>query len=139
MSTKSDAKLYRLRKLDKVVGYMEKSQNGIRYKSKAVSWFMKTIPSYDNIDEWSGMTDKDSRDIFELDIVIVDDGIDRKDPIGVVVYQNSQFGIYFARSRDFIPLCIAQIDLFKSGQLSIIGHLYEHVELSKRLGINHLL
>ena len=65
--------LYRLRVSKKVVGILEKTDLGIRYKSYFRNWWMRGMPKYDELDESIGLKDKLGNEIFELDIIEIYD------------------------------------------------------------------
>lgn len=134
-----DKLLYRLRKLDKVVGFMQKTEQGVRYHFNTSMWWLGSLPEYDGIDEWTGFVDMNDNKIFELDILQIKDDVVKDDNKAVVLWRQQQFGLLFIESQKFMPLSIEEIPLFMNGQLKIVGYLYEDVELSKRLGINYLL
>ncbi|MEN8138135.1 MAG: YopX family protein [Bacteroidota bacterium] len=130
--------LYRLRMSRQIVGILEKTKNGLRYKSRKFLWWMRGMPRYDEIDEGIGYKDRNGRDIFELDILNVKDVVDNKIKKGVVLWNANKFGILFIDSKEFFPFFLAGIRFFKSEDITITGQLYNNIELIDDLGLDNL-
>ncbi|MGB0177263.1 MAG: YopX family protein [Owenweeksia sp.] len=128
---------YRLRKGDKIVGYMRKVSNDMILYSRDSFWWNGKKMNYEEIDEWTGLRDKNGRTVYELDIVkfkIDPDGPDRE---GVILWEENRqaFGVRDIHSELFIPLVMDGIQMFNERQLKVFSYLFLNPELKERLNI----
>jgi len=132
-------KCYRLRKRDRIVGIMIKHKKAFKFKGNEFLWWILGMPKYNFVDEGVGLIDKYGDEIFELDIVEINDGVGEPNKRGIALWNGDCFGFYMIEEREFMPVQIDGISLFTRNELEIVGYLFENKKLSDRLGLNHLL
>lgn len=128
---------YRLRKGIMILGYMRKVYGGALFYSKDQYWWTGREINYEEIDEWTGLTDKNRKPIYEWDIVYYK--IDPSESIreGAILWQkkNKRFGIRDIDEDLFFPLKTEGLDLFNPNDLEVFSHLFLNTELIKKWGL----
>ncbi len=128
---------YRLRKGEKIMGYMRKVSNDMILYSRDSFWWNGRKLSYEEIDEWTGLRDKNGRTIYEWDIVKYKVDPDDADQEGVILWEENRqtFGIRDVHSELFIPLVINGLKMFNERQLKVFSYLFLNPELKEKLNI----
>ncbi len=130
-------KRYRLRKDEKVVGYMRKINENMVFYSKDAFWWTGRKVHYNTIDEWTGLRDKNRIHIYEWDIVKckIDPDADYTD--GVVLWEehSKRFGIKAIKEDVFIPLDMDGIQMFNEREIKVYSYLFINPDLKNRLGV----
>lgn len=128
---------YRLRKQEKIVGYMRKmGHNSLFYSRDQFWWNGQEIP-YDRMDEATGMCDLNNRQIYEMDIVEYSMG-DGRNLQGVVLWSRAQKTFII---RDLhnpalnVPLMVEDLELFEPQDLKFKSFLFINPELMVELGV----
>lgn len=130
-------KRFRLRVGDKIAGYMRKvSDIMVMYSRDSFWWTGKKI-QYDELDEWTGVKDKNNRHIYEWDLVYFKMDPDAEYTIGAVLWEvNSEtFGIKAVQEGGFIPLFVDGVQMFNPGQLEVFSFLFINPDLKEKLGV----
>ena len=101
--------------------------NGLR----TVTYTNEVIP--ETIGQYTGLTDKNGKKIFECDILEFNytgnsKGVEGK---AVVVFENGKFGVKWGWHKEFVAL-----DGFANTTLTVIGNIHDNPELLKELGNN---
>jgi hypothetical protein len=130
-------KRFRLRIGNTVVGYMRKiSGTSVFYSPDAFWWSGRKI-DYNEVDEWTGLKDKNNRYIYEWDILYF-----KLDPYkdytrGVVLWENKSetFGIRALDEEVFIPLKVNGVNMFNSRETQVFSYLFLNKELQNQLGV----
>ncbi len=128
---------FRLRQDDKIVGYMRKlSQSMVLYSSDGF-WWRGHKPSYNLVDEYTGLRDRNNRYIYEWDILYFKIDPDGEYSKGVILWEGRQeiFGIKAIDEGSFIPLFVEGIAMFNSYQLEVFSHLWLNPKLKEYLGV----
>ena len=78
------------------------------------------------VGQFTGLTDKNGKKIFEGDIVLfgyigANRGVDGK---AVVDFNNGKFGVFWGWHKDFVPL-----DGFANTTLEVVGNIHDNPEL----------
>ncbi|MEQ9261635.1 MAG: YopX family protein [Owenweeksia sp.] len=128
---------YRLRKGKKIVGYMRKISDNMILYSRDSFWWNGSKMNYEEIDEWTGLRDKNGRTVYEWDIVYYKLDPDAADREGVILWEENRqtFGIRDIHSELFIPLALDGLAMFNERQLKVFSYLFLNPELKERLGI----
>nr|DAG32016.1 MAG TPA: YopX protein [Bacteriophage sp.] len=84
----------------------------------------KVIP--DTVGQYTGLTDKNGKKIFEGDIVRFDYIGENMGVEGMatVIFQNGQFGVLWGWHKEFVPLTG-----FCNTTIEVIGNIYDNPEL----------
>lgn len=128
---------YRLRKQNQIVGYMRKINEKSFFYSRDAFWWTGRQIAYDEIDEWTGLLDKNRKPLYEWDIVKFKIDPDGDYCDGVVLWEarNQQFVIRQLDNEVFFPIAIAGLQLFNPRQLEVFSYLFINPELKEQLGI----
>ncbi len=128
---------YRLRKGKKIVGYMRKISDNMILYSRDSFWWNGSKMNYEEIDEWTGLRDKNGRTVYEWDIVYYKLDPDAADREGVILWEENRqtFGIRDIHSELFIPLALDGLAMFNERQLKVFSYLFLNPELKEKLGI----
>ena len=132
-------KVYRLRKKNRVVGIMVKHKERFAFKGKEFLWWILGMPKYNFVDEGIGLTDIKGNDIFELDIVEINDSVSEEVRMGIILWNGECFGLFMIEEKEFFPLEIEGLKLFTQKELEVVSYLFEQEELCEDLGLQHLL
>lgn len=129
---------YRLRKNDTVVGYMRKVGKQSYYYSRDGFWWTGAVIKYDEIDEWTGLYDKNKNPVYEWDILHFKIDPDGDYCTGVVLWQANlnRFVIRKADDDLYFPLWLDGIQLFDQRQLEVFTYLFLNPDLKHYLGID---
>lgn len=127
---------YRLRISTQIVGFMRKVNGDMTVYSRDGSWWSGHKINYREVDEWTGIKDKNNTFIYEWDIVRYKLDPDRSYQQGVVLWEDhsKEFGICDVNERSFIPLEIAGVEMFQKNQLEVFSYLFLNPDLQDRLG-----
>lgn len=128
---------YRLRSGKQIVGYMRKVANSMVMYSRDSFWWTGNALEHQEVDEWTGMKDKNGKHIYEWDIVNYKIDPDGDDQRGVVLWeaQRCEFGICDINSNTFIPLSVSGVIMFNPRQVKVFSYLFINPELQKKLGV----
>jgi hypothetical protein len=129
---------YRLRKEDKVVGYMRKVGKQSYYYSIDGFWWTGAVILYDEIDEWTGLHDKNRTLVYEWDILHFKIDPDGDYCTGVVLWQanKNRFVIRKADDELYFPIVLDGLQLFDQRQLEVFSYLFLNPDLKHHLGID---
>ncbi|GCD77284.1 hypothetical protein JCM31826_07660 [Thermaurantimonas aggregans] len=129
-------KRYRLRIDDKIVGYKRVMSESYEFYSRNGLWWSGHQLYYKQIDEYSGLKDRNNQHLYELDIVEyrIDTGIERK---GVILWNTKDkcFCIKDLEDTGYLPICVDDVYLFSSKDLKFHSYLFINPEIMERLGI----
>lgn len=128
---------FRLRDDDTIVGYMRKIADTMVLYSKDSFWWTGRKISYNEIDEWTGLKDKNGRYVYEWDILYFKLDPDADYETGVVLWEgrNNEFGIRNVSDGAFIPLQVDGVKMFNERQLQVFSYLFLNPDLQKKLGV----
>ncbi len=137
MNTPLDQR-YRLRKNETVVGYMRKVGKQSYYYSRDGFWWTGAAILYDEIDEWTGLRDKNRTPVYEWDILRFKIDPDGEYCTGVVLWQadKNRFVIRKADDELYFPFVLDGLQLFNQGQLEVFTYLFLNPDLKQHLGID---
>ena len=129
---------YRLRKNDKIVGYMRKVGKQSYFYSRDAFWWTGRQISYDEIDEWTGLYDKNRTPIYEWDILHFKIDPDGDYAVGVILWQADQdrFVIRKVDEDLYFPLFLENLQLFDQRQLEVFTYLFLNPDLKHYLGLD---
>jgi hypothetical protein len=133
-----DEKRFRLRNDDKIAGYMRRLAGDAIFYSKDSFWWTGKPILYKQIDEWTGWRDKNSRHIFEWDIVNCKVDPDGEYQKGAVLWEqkSSRFTIKLLDEPDvYFPFEMDGLELFQAKQLEVVSFLFINPEIMQRLGV----
>lgn len=132
-----DEKRYRLRKGPEIMGYMRELSGSMILYSRDSYWWTGRKLEYEEVDEWTGLRDKNGRAIYEWDILYYKTDPDGDNRQGVVLWEERQkhFGIRDIAENLFIPLELNGLQMFNERQLQVFSYLFLNPELKERLGI----
>lgn len=132
----NNEKRYRLRKAEKITGYMRKFSDTSVFYSTGLWWRGQKI-EYEDIDEWTGFKDKNGRHIYEWDIIYYKIDPEDENKRGVVLWKKQEdlFGILDLDLKTFIPLEVNGIKMFNERQMHVYTYLFINPELQKELGL----
>ncbi len=128
---------FRLRNDDQIVGFMRKvSETMVLYSSDGF-WWRGHRPEYNQVDEFTGLSDRNNRHIYEWDILDFKIDPDADYLKGVVLWEGreKQFGIKPVDGSSFIPLFINDIPMFNPRELKVFSHLWLNPELKAFLKV----
>jgi hypothetical protein len=128
---------FRLRQDAEIVGYMRKLSARMVLYSLDGFWWRGLKPEYNEVDEYTGIRDRNNRYIYEWDILEFKIDPDADYQKGVVLWEGRQkvFGIKDINQGSFIPLFVEGIAMFNSRELKVFSHLFLNPELKDRLGV----
>lgn len=128
---------FRLRKGEKIVGYMRKVSSTMVLYSRDGLWWRGHKIDYSELDEFTGLRDKNNRHIYEWDILKFKIDPDGDYVDGVVLWEGKSkiFGVKAIIEGSFIPMFIEEIAMFNPRQLEVFSHLYLNPEVKKELGV----
>ncbi len=131
-------KRFRLRRNNKIVGYMREGNGKTHFYSRDGFWWSGKPIYYEQLDEWTGWLDKNRKHIFEWDIVKC-----KLDPDGpyeeaAVLWQKNakRFTLAFLNdSQLHIPLQMNGLQMFSPNQIEIISYLFINPDIMEQLGV----
>jgi hypothetical protein len=128
---------YRLRKKNQIVGYMRKINEKNCFYSPDSFWWSGRKIGYEEIDEWTGLYDKNRKAIYEWDILRFKIDPDGDYCTGVVLWEarNERFIIRKVDEELCFPLSVSELLLFNTSQLEVFSYLFLNPELKYYLGI----
>lgn len=128
---------YRLRQGQKIVGYMRQVGETMVMYSRDSFWWTGHKLEYEEVDEWTGLQDKNGRHIFEWDILYYKRDPDGENETGVILWEGNaeEFGIRDVSDGSFIPLSIDGVEMFNPRQLQVFSYLFLNPDLQKKLGV----
>lgn len=128
---------FRLREGTQIVGYMRRLSERMLLFSRDGFWWRGHKIDHDEVDEYTGLRDRNNRHIYEWDILRYKIDPDGDYLEGVVLWEGRQkvFGIKGVKETAFIPLFIEGIAMFQPSQLEVFSHLYLNPELKEYLGV----
>lgn len=108
----------------------------VMYSPDSLWWTGKKI-QYDELDEWTGLKDKNNRHIYEWDLVYFKIDPDAEYTIGAVLWEvNSEtFGIKAVEEGGFIPMFVDGVQMFNPRQLEVFSFLFINPDLKEKLGV----
>jgi hypothetical protein len=129
---------YRLRKNNKVVGYMRKVGTQSYFYSRDAFWWSGQQINYSEIDEWTGLYDKNRTPIYEWDILNFKIDPDGDYSVGVVLWQadKERFVIRKVDGELYFPLFLEELQLFDQRQLEVFSYLFLNPDLKHYLGLD---
>lgn len=128
---------FRLRQDEHIVGYMRKLSERLIMYSQDGFWWRGQKPNYNEVDEYTGLRDRNNRYIYEWDILEFKIDPDAEYQKGVVLWEGRQkvFGIKDIKQGSFIPLFVEGIAMFNPRELKVFSHLFLNPELKEQLGV----
>lgn len=128
---------FRLRQDEHIVGYMRKLSERLIMYSQDGFWWRGHKPNYNEVDEYTGLRDRNNRYIYEWDILEFKIDPDAEYQKGVVLWEGRQkvFGIKDIKQGSFIPLFVEGIAMFNPRELKVFSHLFLNPELKEQLGV----
>ena len=138
MSEHNPEKRFRLRQGEKVVGYMRKFSDVMVMYSRDSFWWSGRQMAYNDIDEWTGLLDKNGRHIYEWDILKYKMDPDGDNMEGVILWERNEevFGIRSLTSETFIPLFLNEVQMFNPRQMQVFSYLFINPDLQEKLGLD---
>ncbi|KAB2810238.1 YopX family protein [Phaeocystidibacter luteus] len=136
--TLPDEKRFRLRKDERVVGYMRQLGKESYFFSKDSFWWTGRKIQYEQIDEWTGYFDKNRSPIYEWDIIHFKVDPDGQSEEGVVLWESNQKRFVIRKVREAIhfPFETDGLQLFDQRQLEVFSYLFINPELIDDLGLS---
>ena len=127
---------YRLRIGKEIVGFMRKVNGKMTVYSRDGMWWTGHKIVHKEVDEWTGLRDKNNQYIFEWDILHYKLDPDGAYLQGVVLWEENEqeFGICDIRETSFIPLEVNGVQMFNGRQLEVFSYLFINPGLQDRLG-----
>jgi hypothetical protein len=130
-------KKYRLRVDERIVGFKRQVSKTMVFYSKNEFWWNGQPIGHKQIDEFTGMTDKNNTRIYEWDIVRFELTKEDGKEEGVVLWnaQDKCFGIKRINNTGFVPFEVDSVRLFQSKDLEVYSYLFINPEVMNRLGL----
>ena len=115
---------------------MRKVNGNMTVYSRDGMWWNGQKIKYREVDEWTGIKDKNNTFIYEWDIVRYKIDPDGSYQQGVVLWEerSKEFGICDVHERSFIPIEVGGIEMFQKNQLEVFSYLFLNPDLQDRLG-----
>lgn len=137
MAVENIERRFRLRNGEKIVGFMRKVTSSMVLYSTDGFWWRGHKIEYSDLDEFTGLRDKNDKHLYEWDLVnykIDPDGAYHK---GAILWENRQkiFGIKDLAMNSFIPLSVDGVLMFNQRQLEVFSYLFINPSLKKKLGV----
>lgn len=128
---------FRLRQEQEIVGYMRKVSERMVLYSKAGFWWRGHKPDYNQVDEFTGLRDRNNQYIYEWDILEFKLDPDEDYLKGVVLWEGREkvFGIKPIDGSSFIPMFVNGVAMFNPRELKVFSHLWLNPELKSMLGV----
>ena len=130
---------YRLRQGNDIKGYLRKISQTMSFYSPDSFWWSGKKIEYKEVDEWTGLKDKNAKHIYEWDIIKFKLDPDSEYLNGVVLWeaQRKVFGIKDISTDDgpFIPFYVEGLKMFNESQLQVFSYLFLNPELKEKLGV----
>lgn len=126
-----------MRKGEKIVGYMRRvTKTMVLYSSDGFWWRGHKI-EYTDLDEFTGLRDKNDKHLYEWDLVNYKIDPDDEYRKGAILWETRQktFGIKDFEINSFIPLSIDGVIMFNPRQLQVFSYLFINPKLKKALGV----
>ncbi|MFN3951986.1 MAG: YopX family protein [Thermaurantimonas sp.] len=131
-------KRYRLRVDQKIIGYKRVIGKNYEFYSRNGLWWSGHILYYKQVDEFSGLKDKNDRHLYELDIV--EYRIDKDIPLrkGVILWhkKDEYFCIKDLEDTGFLPISVDGVMIFNSRDLTFHSYLFINPEIMEMLGLS---
>ena len=128
---------FRIRSGQDIAGYMRKiSDTMVLYSSDGFWWRGYKIP-HTEVDEFTGLRDKNNQHIYEWDILYFKLDPEGDYQRGVVLWEGRErhFGIKDLEGSSFIPLFMNGVVMFNPRQLEVFSYLFLNPELKQQLGV----
>jgi hypothetical protein len=128
---------FRLRRKEKIVGYMRKVSKSLVLYSTDGFWWKGAPIDYSDLDEFTGLKDQNNQYIYEWDILNFKLDPDSEYRSGVILWEGRQkvFGIKDLEDGHFIPLFLSGVAMFNPRQLKIFSYLFLNPDLKLKLGV----
>lgn len=130
-------KRYRLRIDERVVGYKRQVSPKMEFYSKNEFWWNGQAIGHKQIDEYTGMFDKNKTYIYEWDIIRFVLSPEEGKEEGVVLWNTKDkcFGIKRINDTGFIPFDVNGVSLFKPIDIEVYSYLFINPALMQQLGL----
>lgn len=128
---------FRLRQEYQIVGYMRKVSESLIFYSKDGLWWRGQKPEYNQIDEYTGLRDRNNRHIYEWDILKFKIDPDGDYLEGVILWEGREklFGIKPIDGSSFIPMFLEGVPMFNPRELKVYSHLWLNPDLKAFLKV----
>lgn len=135
-----EEKRFRLRRGEKVVGYMRRIGQDSYFFSRDSFWWTGREIDYSQIDEWTGYFDRNKAPIYEWDIIHFKVDPEGEYVPGVVLWEARQkrFVIRKVDEPVHFPFETDGLQLFDQRQLEVFSYLFINPELKDELGLNDI-
>lgn len=116
---------------------MRKVSSSMIMYSRDAFWWTGYKIHYDEVDEWTGLTDMNGRLIYEWDILKYKLDPDGEYQKGVILWEEMarEFGIRDVNQTSFIPLEVDGVKMFNERQLQVFSFLFLNPTLQRKLGV----
>jgi len=134
-------KRFRLRIGKRVVGYKREISARMVFYSKNEFWWNGQEIHHQQIDESTGLFDKNHKMIYEWDIVRFSLDSKASSEEGVVLWHSKQkcFGIKpINSSTNFVPFEVEGLSLFSPADLEIFSYLFLNPDIMINLGLEDI-